>query len=270
MTDKPQSPGWLARLRGRMLRRWPMRAPLVFDVGANLGQDSRYYLDKGFNVIAIEADPALCEKLRSRFADEIALDRLRVVEVGVGEEPGILPFYVNEFSEWSSFNPDTKATKELEHQVMHLPVVPLSELIARHGRPYYLKLDIEEFELAAVTGLGTGPRPPPYMSFEINRHWQAILERLAGLGYSGFQLIRQGKDFLPRPPSPAREGATHVTRFTNAHSGPFGRDLPDTWLPPAAIEAHVQAALTEARQRVNAGEKHGWFDLHARHAKAPR
>ena len=270
MSDHSPFPGRLARLRGRLLRRFRMRAPLIFDVGANLGQDSRYYLDKGFNVVAIDADPALCEKLRQRFAAEILRDRLRVVQVGVGEEAGVLPFYVNEFSEWSSFNPNSKATEQLEHRVMELPVAPLAALIARHGLPYYLKLDIEGFELPAIKGLGEGAALPSYLSVEVNGHWREILDRLAALGYADFQLIRQGKEFLPQPPEPAREGHSHRLSFSNAHSGPFGRDLPDNWLPRTEIENRTQAALTEARQRVAIGEKHGWFDIHARHAKAPR
>lgn len=265
--EPPGPPGLLARWRGRILRRFPMRGPLIYDVGANLGQDTRYYLDKGFTVLAIEADPELCAKLRVRFAEEILRDRLRVIEAGVGETHGTLPFYVNEFSEWSSFKAQSKATERLSHRVMERPVVPLRALIARHGLPYYLKLDIEGFELPALKGMGAAL--PRYLSFEINPDWPQILEHLAALGYARFQLIRQGKDFLPLPPSPAREGRTHAVRFENAHSGPFGRDLTGPWHPRAVIETTIETALAEARQRLQEGQQHGWFDIHARHASAP-
>lgn len=32
---------------------------LIFDIGANNGDDTAFYLKKGFRVVAIEADPAL-------------------------------------------------------------------------------------------------------------------------------------------------------------------------------------------------------------------
>ena len=48
---------------------------LIFDVGCNDGQDSDFYLKKGFRVVAVEANPALCEGLRRRFAQEIAEGR---------------------------------------------------------------------------------------------------------------------------------------------------------------------------------------------------
>lgn len=39
-----------------------MSAPLVFDVGANEGQDAVRYLAAGFRVVAVEADPTLAER----------------------------------------------------------------------------------------------------------------------------------------------------------------------------------------------------------------
>jgi len=36
---------------------------LIFDIGANNGDDTAFYLKKGFRVVAIEADPALAQKL---------------------------------------------------------------------------------------------------------------------------------------------------------------------------------------------------------------
>ena len=38
---------------------------LIFDVGCNDGQDSDFYLKKGFRVVAVEANPALCELLKN-------------------------------------------------------------------------------------------------------------------------------------------------------------------------------------------------------------
>ena len=44
---------------------------LVMDLGVSEGNDTAYYLSKGFRVIAVEADPATCDNLRQRFRSEI-------------------------------------------------------------------------------------------------------------------------------------------------------------------------------------------------------
>jgi len=41
-----------------------MDAQLIYDVGAQLGEDTDFYLRKGFKVVAIEANPPLAEGLR--------------------------------------------------------------------------------------------------------------------------------------------------------------------------------------------------------------
>ena len=33
---------------------------LIFDIGCHLGEDSEFYLRKGFKVVAVEANPELC------------------------------------------------------------------------------------------------------------------------------------------------------------------------------------------------------------------
>ncbi|TIL80880.1 MAG: FkbM family methyltransferase, partial [Mesorhizobium sp.] len=48
-----------------------MQADLVYDVGMNNGDDTAYYLHRGFRVVAIEADPDLCNGAVSRFGKEL-------------------------------------------------------------------------------------------------------------------------------------------------------------------------------------------------------
>lgn len=38
-----------------------MNAQLIYDIGAHLGEDTDFYLKKGFKVVAIEANPFLAE-----------------------------------------------------------------------------------------------------------------------------------------------------------------------------------------------------------------
>jgi hypothetical protein len=41
---------------------------LIYDVGAHKGEDTEFYLKKGFGVVTIEAIPEFCVLLEQRFA----------------------------------------------------------------------------------------------------------------------------------------------------------------------------------------------------------
>ena len=53
---------------------------LVYDVGMHMGEDSDYYLKKGFKVVAFEANPDLLAHCKNRFSKEIQTGRLTIVE----------------------------------------------------------------------------------------------------------------------------------------------------------------------------------------------
>ena len=239
---------------------------LIFDIGANDGKDSAFYLAKGFHVLAVDADPAMCDKIRQTQAEAIESGRLTVLNIGIGAETATLPFYVNEFAEWSSFKKNSKATKQLSHTVIEVQMQPLSKLIAEHGVPYYLKIDIEGHELGALASLDPTFGLPHLLSFEVNEDWKAIFDLLEGWDYVEFQLVRQGRGNLYPAPVPAREGRSVMQKFTNGHSGCFGRDLPDLWQQGADARPAFDAVLIENHRKRLAGEPADWFDIHARRA----
>ena len=53
-----------------------MDPKLVYDVGMHRGDDTAYYLHKGFRVVGVEANPAMADHLRGRFKSEIATGAL--------------------------------------------------------------------------------------------------------------------------------------------------------------------------------------------------
>ena len=57
------------------------RRDLVCDIGVGDGQDSAFYLAKGFRVIGVEANPDACIGLRSRFGREINEQRYQFAEL---------------------------------------------------------------------------------------------------------------------------------------------------------------------------------------------
>jgi len=57
------------------------------------GDDTAYYLHKGFRVIAIEANPALAKRGEQRFAAALAAGRLKILNVGIAAAPGEAEFF---------------------------------------------------------------------------------------------------------------------------------------------------------------------------------
>jgi hypothetical protein len=55
---------------------------LIYDVGMHSGEDTEFYLKKGFRVIAFEANSDLAASARSKFHDYIAKDKLVIVQRG--------------------------------------------------------------------------------------------------------------------------------------------------------------------------------------------
>ena len=56
---------------------------LILDLGAHRGQDLPYYLRKAKKVVAVEANPVLCNHLRSTFREELRDKRLYLEEGAV-------------------------------------------------------------------------------------------------------------------------------------------------------------------------------------------
>ena len=78
-----------------------VRPDLIFDIGAHLGADTAFYLQKGFKVVAVEAYPPHCERLRKRLAHDVKSGTLHVESFGIGKVVGEGTFFVHEsHSDW--------------------------------------------------------------------------------------------------------------------------------------------------------------------------
>jgi FkbM family methyltransferase len=271
---------------------------LIYDVGFHKGEDTSFYLTKGFRVVAFEANPALVDHGRQKFATEIATGRLVLVEGAVIERipgqpfPASLPFF---------FHPTFSAVGSLEQRwtQVHLPrgsgkpeqanvpTVDFAACLQKYGVPYYLKIDIEGSGLACVRSLATLPHRPHYLSLEASREGpQVFAEEIAlleGLGYLLFQLVQQVGIRRQQEPQPAREGQHSGKPVVEGSSGLFGRDLPNRWQDgPAIIKQqanhHQRLRLVQPIVRLRGGGRlirivnrltgyalGGYLDTHARH-----
>jgi hypothetical protein len=68
---------------------------LIYDVGLHYGDDTAYYLHKGYRVVAVDADPMMVEGCNRRFADEIRCGKLMILNLGIASTRGNLRFWVH-------------------------------------------------------------------------------------------------------------------------------------------------------------------------------
>ena len=215
-------------------------ANLIYDLGSHNGQDSEFYLKKGFTVVAVEANPALCDVLKLRFSREIAEGRYILIEKAGGERFGKVKFFVNtERSIWGTteYNPRYKGRSSAKGSPNWtetvVPSIPFSWLTDQFGVPYYLKIDIEGADGLCLEDLMREEDRPNFISIERQPFLSDQLKELAllkALGYSRFKIVDQMVVMHQQPPRPAREGMYVDHQFEFDATGLFGEELPGPWL----------------------------------------
>ncbi|HMH15666.1 MAG TPA: FkbM family methyltransferase [Edaphobacter sp.] len=216
-----------------------MDSHLIYDVGGHLGEDTDFYLRKGFKVIAIEANPVLTEKLKERFQSNLSDGSLVLIDAAIAENTGEVDFYVDQaFSIWGTIRPvwaeRNAAFGISSSELIKVKATNFSEILGKHGVPYYLKIDIEGADLLCLKSLAEEQDKPKFVSIESEkRSWPALLnefEMFKKLGYSRFKIVDQKNIDRQKPPAPAAEGCYVQHSFEPGSSGLFGEELPGKWL----------------------------------------
>ena len=181
---------------------------LIFDVGMHNGDDTAYYLARGYNVVAVEADPTLIEDARKRFPDEVRDGRLILLNCAIGDADGKATFWVCPHNRaWNSFTREVTARHGYPVEPIDVPVRRFKGILAQYGVPYYLKIDIEGYDRACLEDIDPADRPR-YVSWEVSSLEDMVLVR--SKGYNAFKCISQAT-FLTLEVGRAR-GSRKTTR----------------------------------------------------------
>ena len=265
---------------------------LIYDVGMHTGEDTAYYLHRGFKVLAIEANPELAQRAEKKFAAAIAADRLNILQIGIAAREGEADFYISTGkSVWSSFDKANATKNGSGFKVCRLQCRTFTSILEEYGTPAYLKVDIEGSDHLCIEAL-SGDRRPAHVSCELSHEKSGrMIQHLSGLGYKGFKFVRQNDlrvlqpeqldDYLAGREKAQRLGLVgHVQRryrnirlrisrpkldgwrFPKGASGPFGADLEGRWTT-AEQATGIWQALTEADQKQRGAALGDWFDIHA-------
>jgi FkbM family methyltransferase len=229
------------------------RNDLIFDIGMHSCEDTDFYLAKGFRVVAVDANPLMCQAAIERYADEAKEGRFIVVNRAISETRSPLTFYVCPTNTaWSTASPRLRdfwrSEAGAEFEEMEIGAMTTVDLVAEYGVPYYAKIDIEGFDLLCLRGFAECETRPPYVSFEVDfRCVDRIMECATALGYRGFSLVGQKTACQQKQPHPAREGREVDYTFHQGASGLFGRELPTAWVDAQKVRAQWKAVIRQYR-----------------------
>jgi FkbM family methyltransferase len=213
---------------------------LIYDVGAHKGEDTGFYLKKGFSVVAIDASPQLCAALSQRFFDYIQHGQLKIINLAVTQQIGTVDFYIDQKNSiWGTTKSDWVARNKWKGGGSSINKItvessPLYDLMKKHGVPRYCKVDIEGNDLDALKSLINATAVPQFISIESEtQNWWRLVEEfniMRDLGYNKFKIVDQHLVWLQKCPQPSLEGKYCDHTFEFGSSGLFGNELPGRWL----------------------------------------
>lgn len=210
---------------------------IIYDFGANNGLNLNYFLKKADKVVAIEANPNLVEKIKNSFSKEIEDGRLFIEQCVASNSFGKVNFYVNKIHDVLS----TMILPEEEvenYNAIFIDQKPASEIIKKHGNPFYVKIDIEGADGLILKDIFSSRIYPEFISAECH-NIDVFCHMVASGKYSMFNLVDGGS-------------VQNDYGFAYHSSGPFGDDIKGKWLNANDFfERLAENGL-------------GWKDIHAK------
>lgn len=179
----------------RLYTRFVGAGGLAFDIGSHVGDRIGSFRRLGARVVALEPQPDCARIIASLYRSD-ALVTLR--EAACGPRQGTITLHINSANPTvTTASPDFVAAAhgaggwegQTWDRTSVVPVTTLDTLIAEHGRPDFVKIDVEGFEADVLAGLSV---PLPVLSFEFTTIQRdvarACIARLEDIGRYRFDL----------------------------------------------------------------------------------
>jgi FkbM family methyltransferase len=169
---------------------------LVFDIGAHVGDRIASFRRLGARVVAVEPQPALVKTLKLLYGRDRAV---AIEPVAIGAQAGTATLNLNidnptvstvstDFVRAAAGAPGWEGQSWT--QAIRVAITTLDGLIARHGQPSFIKIDVEGFEAEALAGLTQAVRA---LSFEFTTIQPevaaACVARCRALGYGHYNAV---------------------------------------------------------------------------------
>tara|TARA_Y100000310_G_scaffold330647_1_gene402656 strand:+ start:966 stop:1574 length:609 start_codon:yes stop_codon:yes gene_type:complete len=166
---------------------------LVFDLGANIGRDTKILSELGAKVVAVEPVPNLAKHLKKKFEGD---RRVIIIAKGVAAKKSIMKLNLCENSEQHSTFVEVRKTplifSDKFTNALDVETTPLEEIIKQYGIPNLIKIDVEGFEYEVLKTLKTHPKHIIFeVTFSILEIAKKCIDKLESLGYKKFNFLKE-------------------------------------------------------------------------------
>ena len=227
---------------------------IIFDIGANKGQNFNYFFEKADIVIAFEANTILVEKIRLDFKEFIDNKKLIIENIALTEDKNTekIDFFISKTNDvLSTLYPHDK-DKFYKQEVK---CKKASFVIKKYLQEYniseieYIKIDIEGADKLILRDLLQNNILAKNLSVECQD--PEVIELLLKSTYKSFKFFK-GKDmtFKKNIEITSKNNDKKIINFDKDSSGPFGDDIPGNYYDKNSILPYF----------LNNGL--GWKDVH--------
>ena len=217
---------------------------LVYDIGANRGQNLEYYLSKGQRVVAIEPQIDLCNDIEINFRNEVKNKNLIICNkaIVIDENLKKVKLYIDKNKNWKS----SLLQEDIEDYVIVKSIV-LKKLFEAYGTPDCIKIDVEGYDLEVLKYLKVNGYKPKYLVVEIQNK-EIFNYLLDNFSYKYFNFVigyRVSKDYK-------------TLNLKTHSSGPLLNDLKFNWVNKKLIKVYFKLIRL------------GWVDIHCTNLVLPK
>lgn len=171
---------------------------LIFDLGCHTLDSTERFLDKGYTIIAIDADIDKLKLIDLKYNKYIQENKLILVNKAIySEDNCIVNFYIQPNNTvWNSLFKNISERSNVS-KCIKVDTITLRSLIQMFGIPEYCKIDIEGADIIALNSLSEDILPK-FISCETECLGLGdildplkVVRKLHQLGYSKFYLEKQ-------------------------------------------------------------------------------
>ena len=209
---------------------------VIYDIGANNGQNIEYFLSKSKKVIALEPISELCIQIGKTFQRSVESGKLKILNFAVvnDENTTTLNFYINNHKSWES-----SLLKNNKFEKVKVNATSLSKLYNKYGHPDCVKIDIEGYDIEILKYMVSLNKIPNYLSIEIQNK-KTLDFVLKNFSYKYFNFVLGHR---------ISEDYKHLNLKTHS-SGPLANDLKFKWVNRRIIKYYFMIS------------GYGWIDIH--------
>ncbi len=231
---------------------------IIYDFGACRGENFPYYLLKSDLIIAVEANTENCNYIKTKFAKEIDEGKI-ILETCILSENNNKKekFYIHKEDYLLGQYPKPNDKNIENFIVTELESKDVITIIKSYGEPYYIKIDLEQYDNVILKRILSNKIIPNYISAEATS--TEILDSFLLIGkYKAFKLVEGNNvEYLYKKTeiNTAKNKINHS--FSKNSAGPFGNDIYGDWIDKNNFIEFMNY------------KKIGWRDIHCSSIDSP-